>query len=180
MYRACVSFHKLFSVAASAVGLTVGVLVSGCTTTTYSVLPTSTSTLPPTSPPTSAPNAADPPPEELLNGVYTTLVGQIEAQWTIKSSCADAVCTATISSSNGGWTGDAALANGRWDLTVVRPDGTTCRNGTAKPSTNHYSWDAATLVGTVDSSYDAVCAGEPASNFHDTFTIVTPPISVSS
>jgi hypothetical protein len=53
-------------------------------------------------------------------------------------------------------------------------------DGTTKPSVNHYSWDAVTLEGTVDSEYDQARDGEAPAPFHDTFTIVTPPLSANS
>lgn len=159
--------------AVCAVGAAVVALASGCTTTTRTFVVASPV-------PKTATSAAA-PPGVLLNGVYKTLVGDIAAQWTIASKCATEGCTATVSSSNGGWTGNALLTGGRWNITVVRPDGFSCKSGATRPSTNTYSWDASSLTGTVDSTHDAaVCPGEPAGTFHDTFTIVTPPVSVAS
>ena len=170
MYGAQVLLGRRFAVAACAGAVAIGFTLSGCSTTTYTVLPSPVASSAPTS-------TVAAPPGVLLNGVYQTLVGEITAQWTISSPCATDGCTARISSSNGGWTGDAKLTKGRWTLTVVRPDGVTCRNGSTQPSTNTYAWDATSLEGTVDSSHDAVCPGEPAGTFNDTFTIVTPPVS---
>lgn len=171
----CVLPGRRFAVAAVASAVASVFLVPACSTTTYLALPTSTPPVDSASAPAQAP-----PPGVQLNGVYQTLVGEIAARWTITSACVPDGCTARVSSSNGGWTGDATLTNSRWNITVVRPDGVTCRNGTTHPSTNTYSWDAVSLEGTVDSSHDAVCPGEPAGNFHDTFTIVTPAVSAAS
>jgi hypothetical protein len=54
----------------------------------------------------------------------------------------------------------AFFADGRYTLTVDVPDGVRCI-GYNLPSHDVYSWDAATLAGNIDSSYDAGCFNGP-------------------
>jgi hypothetical protein len=54
----------------------------------------------------------------------------------------------------------AFFANGRYTLTVDVPDGVRCI-GYNLPSHDVYSWDVATLAGTIVSTYDAGCYGGP-------------------
>jgi hypothetical protein len=58
------------------------------------------------------------------------------------------------------WIGDAHLANGRYTMVVDVPDGVRC-TVYFLPSHDTYSWDAVTLAGSVDSSFDAGCGGAP-------------------
>jgi hypothetical protein len=70
--------------------------------------------------------------------------------------------------------GDAQLANGRYTLTVDVPDGLRCDNiyyGPTIPTHDVYSWDAQTLAGSLDSSYDAGCDGAPGGTFTYPFTL---------
>lgn len=60
--------------------------------------------------------------------------------------------------------GDAQLANGRYMLTVDVPDGLRCGDiyyGPTIPTRDVYSWDAATLAGSLDSSFATGCDGAP-------------------
>jgi hypothetical protein len=54
----------------------------------------------------------------------------------------------------------AFYADGRYTMTVDVIDGVRCL-GFNLPSHDVYSWDAATLAGTIDSTYDAGCYGAP-------------------
>lgn len=54
----------------------------------------------------------------------------------------------------------AYFADGRYTLTVDVPDGVRCI-GYNLPSHDVYSWDAGTLAGTIDSTFDAGCFGSP-------------------
>jgi hypothetical protein len=54
----------------------------------------------------------------------------------------------------------AFFADGRYTLTVDVPDGVRCI-GYNLPSRDVYSWDAASLAGTIDSTYGAGCYGAP-------------------
>jgi hypothetical protein len=58
------------------------------------------------------------------------------------------------------WTGDAHLANGRYTMVVDVPDGVRC-TVYFLPSHDTYSWDAATLTGSVNSTFDAGCGNSP-------------------
>jgi hypothetical protein len=62
------------------------------------------------------------------------------------------------------YTGDAHLVGGRYTLTVDDPYGLRCGNvyyGPTSMTHDVYSWDAATLAGTLASSFDAGCDGAP-------------------
>jgi hypothetical protein len=70
--------------------------------------------------------------------------------------------------------GDAQLANGRYTMTVDVPDGLRGGDiyyGPTIPTHDVYSWDAATLVGSVDSSFAAGCGGEPGGTYTYPFTL---------
>ncbi|MFY1621279.1 hypothetical protein [Micromonospora sp. WMMD736] len=61
--------------------------------------------------------------------------------------------------------GRAYLANGRYTMTVDVPDGLQCP-GHVMPTRETYSWDAVSLVGTIDSVYDVGCNnGPPGTQF---------------
>jgi hypothetical protein len=64
----------------------------------------------------------------------------------------------------------AFYADGRYTLTVDVIDGVRCV-GYNLPSHDVYSWDAATLAGTIDSSYDASCYGGPGGTSTYTFSL---------
>jgi len=62
------------------------------------------------------------------------------------------------------WYADAHLVNGRWTLAVDVPEGLRCGNvyyGPVIPTHDVYSWDAVTLTGTVESTFDVGCDNEP-------------------
>ncbi len=66
--------------------------------------------------------------------------------------------------------GDARLVNGRYIMAVDVPDGVRC---TVQffPSHDVYSWDANTLQGSVDSSFDTGCGGAPGGTDSWPFTL---------
>jgi hypothetical protein len=64
----------------------------------------------------------------------------------------------------------AFYADGRYTLTVDVDDGVRCI-GYNLPSHDVYSWDAATLAGTIDSTYDAGCYGAPGGTSTYTFSL---------
>ncbi|MCV7419729.1 hypothetical protein H7K45_04175 [Mycobacterium yunnanensis] len=87
--------------------------------------------------------------------------------WIAKTSCPPSGgCVAHITSSSG-WSGDAHLAGGRWTMTVDRPDGHSCPDGTRGAEMQTWSWDADTLVGQVGgvSAQSATCPVGPANGF---------------
>lgn len=60
--------------------------------------------------------------------------------------------------------GDAILTDGRYTLTVDDPFGLRCGDiyyGPAIPTHDVYTWDATTLDGTLQSSFDTNCGGAP-------------------
>lgn len=62
------------------------------------------------------------------------------------------------------YSGDAQLAAGHYVLTVDVPDGLRCGDiyyGPTVPTHDVYTWDAATLAGSLESSFVAGCDGTP-------------------
>jgi hypothetical protein len=60
--------------------------------------------------------------------------------------------------------GQAHLLGGRWTFTVDVPDGLRCGNvyyGQTIPTHDVYAWDSTTLGGTMVSTFDAGCDGQP-------------------
>jgi hypothetical protein len=60
--------------------------------------------------------------------------------------------------------GDAYLVDGRYTLTVDDPYGLRCGNvyyGPTSQTHDVYSWDGNTLAGTLTSTFDAGCDGQP-------------------
>ena len=102
-----------------------------------------------------APAQADP---SLLNGTYDIDGGDQDAYWTASSTCATDGCVARIVS-NVGWSGNAVMNNGRWNLTVTKPDGVVCSDGNYAPIVIAYSVDAASGAGTVTADSNGNCPG---------------------
>ncbi len=69
------------------------------------------------------------------------------------------------------WDTDANLANGRYTMAVDVPDGVRC-TVYFLPSHDTYSWDAVTLAGSVDSTFDAGCGGAPGGTVNYPFSLV--------
>ncbi len=72
------------------------------------------------------------------------------------------------------YVGDAQLADGRYTLAVDVPDGLRCGDiyyGPTLPTHDVYTWDAAMLAGSLDSSFEAGCDGAPAGTDTYPFTL---------
>ncbi len=69
------------------------------------------------------------------------------------------------------WNADAHLANGRYTMIVDVPDGVRC-TVYFLPSHDTYTWDAVTLTGSVDSTFDAGCGGAPGGTDSWPFSLV--------
>jgi hypothetical protein len=69
------------------------------------------------------------------------------------------------------WNTDAHLANGRYTMVVDVPDGVRC-TVYFLPSHDTYSWDAVTLSGSVDSTFNAGCGNAPGGTVSYPFTLV--------
>nr|WP_065042420.1 hypothetical protein [Mycolicibacter heraklionensis] len=72
------------------------------------------------------------------------------------------------------YAGDAHLAEGRYTLAVDLPDGLRCSNvyyGPVIPTHDVYSWDAASLQGTLTSSFEVGCNGTPGGVLSYPFTL---------
>jgi hypothetical protein len=72
------------------------------------------------------------------------------------------------------WYSNAVLANGQYTLTVDVPDGLRCGDiyyGPVIPTHDVYTFDANTLSGTLQSSFDAGCDGAPGGTFTYPFSL---------
>lgn len=67
--------------------------------------------------------------------------------------------------------GNAQLVNGRYTMIIDVPDGVRC-TVYFLPSHDIYSWDAVTLAGSVDSTFDAGCGGPPGGTITYPFSLV--------
>lgn len=91
--------------------------------------------------------------------------------WAISRCPGDCVHVQAIPQPNGrafAYKADAHLSDGRYVLTVDVPDGLRCGNvyyGPTIPTRDVYSWDAATQVGTLESSFASGCDGAPGGAF---------------
>jgi hypothetical protein len=85
--------------------------------------------------------------------------------WAASSRCpASGGCIAHITTSTG-WSGDARLAGGRWTMTVTRPDGQSCPDGSRHAELQTWSWDAVALTGQVSGvSTDPFACPESGAN----------------
>lgn len=73
------------------------------------------------------------------------------------------------------WYGQAHQANGTWTLVVDVPDGLRCGNvyyGPIIPTHDVYTWDAVTLTGKLDSTFDVGCDNAPGGTFSYPFSLV--------
>jgi len=72
------------------------------------------------------------------------------------------------------YNGAAQFADGHYTLTVDVPDGLRCGDiyyGPVIPTHDTYSWDVATLVGSLDSSFTSGCDGSPGGTNTYPFTL---------
>jgi hypothetical protein len=107
--------------------------------------------------------------DEPFNGTYSLdNSGEPGAltTWIATSACGPTDCIAHVASSRG-WGGDAQLVDGRWTMTVDRPDGTFCLDGQLSGATQTWSWDPVTLTGEVSGVPNGQGAGceAPADSF---------------
>ena len=98
-----------------------------------------------------------------LDGDYTLVNGATTNTWNITTQCnAELTCAGTVSTSTG-WVGAInRLAGGPW--TAERrdvPNGWTCPDGSTGPADLLYSFDPATLVGTVSYTSEPGVCGDP-------------------
>ncbi len=69
------------------------------------------------------------------------------------------------------WNTDAHFANGRYTMAIDVPDGVRC-TVYFLPSHDTYSWDEATLNGSVDSTFNAGCGDAPGGTVNYPFSLV--------
>ncbi|MDA4086297.1 hypothetical protein MHAS_02493 [Mycolicibacterium hassiacum DSM 44199] len=73
------------------------------------------------------------------------------------------------------YVGQARLVDGRYTMTVDVPDGLRCGNvyfGPVIPTRDEYTWDAATLEGTLTSTFEIGCDGAPGGTISYPFRLV--------
>ena len=76
------------------------------------------------------------------------------------------------------FSGRAQLVGQRWTFEVRQPDGTSCPDGSTAPSTEAYSFDEETLIGTHTTLHGAVCGMPPSmSKAQFSLTLTGPPPS---
>ncbi|WP_210087104.1 hypothetical protein [Mycobacterium sp. OAE908] len=93
--------------------------------------------------------------------------------WQVTACGVGCVYISAIPRPNGGaapYYGSADLAEGqyRWDVDVHT--GLVCF-GHALPTHNTYTWDPASLTGSVSVAFDVGCSGEPAGSFTYSFAL---------
>jgi hypothetical protein len=119
----------------------------------------------------------DPP----MYGVYTYHQdGVPDETWSLWPTCVEAGCVLHMSSvvsphlgpdsDMPGYGGDARKVDGRWTWQLVKDKGATCPDGTKTPATYSYSWDQATLAGTVTTLTSDDCGMKPGATKHS-FTL---------
>ena len=120
---------------------------------------------------------ASPAWADVFSGTYSLNLNGApgpNTSWTAKSACPPSGgCVAHITSSSG-WSGDAQLTGDRWSMTVDRPDGQSCPDGTRHSELQTWSWDAAALTGQVSgvSTDPAACPQGPTNSFTLTKVLV--------
>lgn len=93
----------------------------------------------------------------------------------ITSECLRISATAQPIAKAYAWYGTARIVDGRWTMTVDVPDGLRCGNvyyGPVIPTHDVYSWDPATLTGTLSSTSDVGCDNAPGGTITYPFTLV--------
>jgi hypothetical protein len=105
-----------------------------------------------------------------LSGTYSLNLSGApggHTSWVATSTCPPAAgCVAHIISSSG-WSGEAQLVGDHWTMTVSRPDGQSCPDGTRHSEVQTWSWDATTLAGQVSgvSTDPAACPQSAPDSF---------------
>jgi hypothetical protein len=113
---------------------------------------------------TAPPAAAEPD----VMGAYTFEAEDGEsATWTM-APCAgnNPGCvrvSETGNSKRAPWSAEAHLSVGSWIMFAAQPDAILCKDGSAVPGVNTYSWDATTLSGSASILSKGACGTEPAS-----------------
>jgi hypothetical protein len=106
--------------------------------------------------------------EPSVFGTYTLEAEDGEnATWTLAPCRGDnpgcIQVSETGSSQRAPWTSEAHFSVGSWIMFVSQPDAILCKDGTAVPGVNTYSWDSAALSGSVSILSRGACGTEPAS-----------------
>jgi hypothetical protein len=97
--------------------------------------------------------------------------------WAVRScgsNCMSVLALAQPIAKAANYTGQASLANGQYTLAVDDPFGLRCDNvyyGPTIPTHDVYTWDATSLAGSLQSSFDGGCGGAPGGTFTYPFTL---------
>jgi hypothetical protein len=106
--------------------------------------------------------------DDRLDGDFTFTNGATTNTWTITTQCnPEVTCAGTVSSSTGMLVQIRRLAGGPW--TVERhdvPNGWTCADGSTGAADLVYSFDPATLAGTLSSTSKPGVCNDPDSARH--------------
>lgn len=116
-------------------------------------------------PATLAPAAAADPD---VMGTYTFEAEDGEsATWTLAPCAGNGAGCVRVSetgnSKRAPWSADARRSVGSWIMFVSQPDAILCKDGTAVPGVNTYSWDGVALSGSASILSKGACGTEPAS-----------------
>ena len=111
-----------------------------------------------------APAAADPE----VFGTYTFVADDGESATWMLTPCADNApgcvrVSETGNSKRAPWSGDAHWSVGSLILFVQQPDAILCEDGPAAPGMNTYSWDGASMSGSVSILTNGACGKKAAS-----------------
>lgn len=112
-----------------------------------------------------------------MQGIYTYhQAGAPDETWTIYPTCVVAGCVlhiATLVSPHLGpdsdfpeYGQDARKTNGLWTLLIAKDKGAKCPDGSWARVNYNYSWDQATLAGTLTVLHGEVCGLQPAMTKH--------------
>jgi hypothetical protein len=97
--------------------------------------------------------------------------------WAVRScgsNCMSVYALAQPIAKAANYTGQATLAGGQYTLAVDDPFGLRCDNvyyGPTIPTHDVYTWDATTLAGSMQSSFDTGCGSAPGGSFTYLFTL---------
>lgn len=124
---------------------------------------------------------ASPAANAMASGNYNMIIPDrydfhtwIWAVRTCGGNCMSVLALAQPIAKAANYTGQATLAGGQYTLAVDDPFGLRCDNvyyGPTIPTHDVYTWDATSLAGSMQSSFDTGCGGTPGGSFTYPFTL---------
>lgn len=107
-----------------------------------------------------------------FKGTYTMTAIQANTETWVVTPCGPGCATVVASGPRiKSWSATAQFVNGKWQITVSRPDAVKCPDGSTAPGTTHYSVDGSLTGGTLVTDYGAVCGGQPGTTPIDVLTL---------